>query len=161
MNGPNEDEELVFAEVHWADISPAPSGLTATALDLLRLVLGMGYIALDNVQNNGPNASPFVRYVLPWFVWLFYAVIAPLNLFLLVGATALLIDPFVFKFSEHAKPTYLVFLAIGFGFAYFGHKQAVSAKTYLDRMIMRGLAVCGSIMIACGSCFWRMRLWAF
>ncbi|MDB9707342.1 hypothetical protein OAA76_01990 [Planktotalea frisia] len=133
MNGPNEGEELVFAEVHWADISPAPSGVVATALDLLRLVLGMGYIALDNVQNNVVRENAWVQTMVPWFVWLFYAVIAPLNLFLLIGAFALLIDPYPFKFNTYPGWTYALLASFGVGFAYFGYSRAKLSRSYMER----------------------------
>ena len=153
MNGPNEGEVLVFAEVHWADISPAPSGVVATALDLLRLVLGMGYIALDNVQNNLVRENAWVQALVPWFVWLFYAVIAPLNLFLLIGAFALLIDPYPFKFNTYPGWTYALFASFGVGFAYFGYSRAKLSRSYMDKMIMRALSVLGTITVVFAALF--------
>ena len=134
--------------MHWADISPAPFGVVATSLDLLRLILGIGYIALDNVENNVARKNTGVKLLVPWFIWLFYAVIAPLNLFLLIGAFALLADPLVINFKTSPINTFAALTLFGLIFAVFGHLRSKAARTYLDKLIMRGLCACGVVTVA-------------
>lgn len=148
ISGTSENEELLLAEVHWADISPAPFGVVATSLDLLRLILGIGYIALDNVENNVARKNTGVKLLVPWFIWLFYAVIAPLNLFLLIGAFALLADPLVINFKTSPINTFAALTLFGLIFAVFGHLRSKAARTYLDKLIMRGLCACGVVTVA-------------
>ncbi len=139
----SKNEELLIAEVHWADISPAPSGVVGTTVDLLRLVLGLGYIALDNVQNNVVRDNAYVQRLVPLFVWLFYAVLAPLNLFLFVGAIALLVDPLLIEFEDYPKLTFGLLGLLGAVFAAGGVMRSKSAPTYMERLIMASLGVIG------------------
>lgn len=81
-------QRAVFAEVHWSDMSPAPKGAIATILDLLKLILGLGYVAMDNVENT--KSHLFHRGLVHLFNWVFYGGIAVLNAMLLVGTVLLL-----------------------------------------------------------------------
>ncbi len=63
-------QRAVFAEVHWSDLSPAPKGAISTILDLLKLILGLGYVAMDNVENT--KSSLFDRGLVHLFNWVFY-----------------------------------------------------------------------------------------
>jgi hypothetical protein len=81
-------QRAVFAEVHWSDLSPAPKGAIATILDLLKLILGLGYVAMDNVENT--KTSLFDRGLVHFFNWVFYGGIAVINAMLLVGTILVL-----------------------------------------------------------------------
>ncbi|MEP3948400.1 hypothetical protein [Ascidiaceihabitans sp.] len=133
----NDDTELVFAEAHWADLSRAPSGVLATLLDLMRLVLGLGYLALENVENNGIPRGAAVRWMVPWFVWVFYAVIAPINLFLFICAAALAVDPMVYDLNvaPWRGPAYLA--SLGVGLAILGRVIAAHSESFLARSFAR------------------------
>lgn len=150
---PEQDEELVVAEVHWADISPAPSGVVGTAIDLLRLVLGLGYIALDNVQNNVVSGNAYVQRLVPLFIWVFYAIIAPLNLFLFIGAISLLADPLLIKFDENPNIAYMILALLGAAFAGGGILRAKATSTYIDRLILASLGVFGIVAVVFAALF--------
>lgn len=80
-------EQTLFAEVFWADRSPAPVGVLQTFADLIRNVLGIGYLALDNVQNT--SRRPTQLLVLAC-VRVFYFFVAPLNAMLVIGGSLLI-----------------------------------------------------------------------
>lgn len=153
--------ELVLAEFHWADLSPAPRGFLATSAELLQLVLSLGYLALDNVQNNGLAPTAPVRKLIPAFVWLFYAVIAPLNAFLFLGALALLVDPFLWRLAERqggpAKILIGLGILVGTASVLFLLRRFLArrARTYMARCIAGGLVVMAAITAVIGlvTCF--------
>ncbi len=87
--GHSEDDTLL-AEVYWADLSPAPTGPIQTFIDLLRLILGLGFLARDNARNGqGPRDMRAVELV-NMFTWLMWGPIAGLNFFLLIAAGVVL-----------------------------------------------------------------------
>ena len=78
-----------LVDVYWADISPAPNGQMRTLIDLVRTLLGTGYLAMENARSHGSRFS--YRLVLG-FVWAFFAGIASINFLLLIGLGLLLFD---------------------------------------------------------------------
>ncbi len=140
----SRDDDVVFAEVYWADRSPAPKGAVRTIIDLLKVVLGLGYLAMDNVENNrgfGPVALVHL------FTWVFYGLIAPLNAILLMGAVLLLIDMSSFKIGTDIPELAVIFvdgaLALAIGLMIWLH----FARTYLVRIFGRGLSALGVIIL--------------
>lgn len=91
-NGFAQDQDILAAEVYWSDLSPAPRGAIATCFDLLRTVLTLGYLALDNVAQGRAPTHRLIRSLVHLFVWIFYALIAPMNALLLLGSFAVLTD---------------------------------------------------------------------
>ncbi|MFV0492316.1 MAG: hypothetical protein ACK5M4_10895 [Pseudorhodobacter sp.] len=142
--------ELVFAEIHWADLSPAPKGFLATSVALLHVVLGLGYLALDNVQNNAVPKTAYVQKLTPLFVWIFYAVIAPLNAFLFLGAISLLADPLIFRFTAYERSPAILLILLGLVVGLAGGYLARHARTYMARSFFRGLFVMGVITTCIG-----------
>ncbi|AUH65833.1 hypothetical protein CX676_18105 [Paracoccus zhejiangensis] len=90
-----EDQEILAGEVYWSDLSRAPNGSFDTAIDLLRTILGLGYLALENVDDSAAEVSPWSRRAVYLFVWIFFALIAPFNALLLIASISLLVDPFL------------------------------------------------------------------
>jgi hypothetical protein len=135
------NSELVFAEVHWSDLSKAPTGVFATAFDLLRLVLGMGYLALDNIESNGGSGWGLLRLLIHLFVWIFFLILAPINALVFFGAVGLLLDTAGIGFGygqDQWSPLYLLgfmgtFLTLVAGWGVW------SADTYLKRLFLYGL----------------------
>ncbi|MGZ2259054.1 hypothetical protein [Roseobacter sp. A03A-229] len=147
-------DETLFAEVYWADRSPAPVGPFRTIFDLLKVVLGLGYLAMDNVEN---NRGWFPIGIVHLFTWFFYGLVAPLNAMLALGAGLLLIDvtpldiipsntpsgarawtdiPLIWVFFLHGALT----LAVGV-------ITAARANTYLVRIFGRGMTALGVVML--------------
>ncbi|GFE48889.1 hypothetical protein So717_06420 [Roseobacter cerasinus] len=148
------DDETLFAEVYWADRSPAPVGPFRTIFDLLKVVLGLGYLAMDNVEN---NRGRFPIGVVHLFTWIFYGLVAPLNAMLAIGAGLLLADvtpldivasdipaaerswdkiPLIWVFFLHGA------LTLGVGVI-----TAARANTYLVRIFGRGMTALGVVML--------------
>lgn len=92
-----EDQDVLAGEVYWSDLSPAPRGAITTGFDLLRTVLTLGYLALDNVSQSHQPANRWIRRLVHLFVWIFYTLIAPMNALLLMGSLLMLTDSFVVK----------------------------------------------------------------
>lgn len=146
----NQDEdETVFAEVFWADLSPAPKGPIWTFVDLLRMILGLGYLALDNVHNNLAKAGRIGKLSVHAFTWLFYFLIAPLNALLLIGAGFLLIDIAAPIGSAGAMTPRSLLLLMGIFTFLTGAVMQSSAfcGTYLLRLFWRGLILLGLLTI--------------
>ncbi|WP_300012558.1 hypothetical protein [uncultured Roseobacter sp.] len=142
-------DETVFAEVYWADLSPAPKGPIWTFIDLLRLILGLGYLALDNVHNNPAKAGRFGKFTVHAFTWLFYVLIAPLNALLLIGAGFLLVD-IVQPLSATGKMTPRNLLVLMGAFTFLAGivmQSTAYCSTYLLRLFWRGLAFLGVLTI--------------
>lgn len=148
------DTELVFAEAHWADLSRAPRGMLATLLDLMRLVLGLGYLALENVENNGIPRRALVRRLVPVFVWVFYAVVAPINLFLFLCAAALFVDPVVIDLNEAPwrGPAFLTVL--GLLQAVLGRAIVRRSESFLARSFARSFGWFALFTAMFGLVFW-------
>lgn len=139
-----DDSEAVFAEVFWADKSPAPNGFFWTAFDLLKVILGLGYIGMDNVENT--RCRPSIA-LFHGFTWSFYGLVAPLNAILLIGALLLLIDVTPLKIGSHV-PTALILLFQGLiALAIAGLTWAVVRMTYLISIFTLGLAGFGATII--------------
>lgn len=147
-------DEMMFAEVHWSDISRAPVGVLATLFDMLRLILGLGYLALDNVQNN----VNFRRSPIPLLVWLFvfvfYALIAPINLLLASGSLFLLVDPYIIEIGREQGG-----LPAGYILALFGLIVVVAALflqrgalTCLTRNFWTAFGIMGLVTLAVAIC---------
>lgn len=98
-------QRVLAGEVYWADISSAPRGAMATIVELFQTILGLGYLALDNVDHarnaTGPEDRPIgegeevgvwpaQRMLVRGFVRVFYTLIAPFNAALLLGSLLLL-----------------------------------------------------------------------
>lgn len=83
-----DDPHTTLADVYWADVSPAPSGKLWTAIELIRTVLGIGYLAMENAKSLGGRAS-FGLVAL--FTALFFAGIASINTLLFVGVAILVV----------------------------------------------------------------------
>ncbi|MEL7183563.1 MAG: hypothetical protein AAGK57_07955, partial [Pseudomonadota bacterium] len=139
-----------------ADLSAAPSGAFTTLVDLLRLILGLGYLALDNAQNGTIREWPLIARLVTTFVALFYGVIAPLNLFLFFGALVLLGDEFLFSLTSDGITTEIVLGSLGAilaggGWLYArreGGKSAMQMPTYLTRCLGYGLAFLGTLSLS-------------
>lgn len=142
-------DETVFAEVYWADLSPAPKGPIWTFVDLLRMILGLGYLALDNVHDNPAKAGRIGKLSVHAFTWLFYVLIAPLNALLLIGAGFLLIDIAAPIGSAGAMTPRSLLLLMGiFTFLTGAVMQTgVFCGTYLLRLFWRGLGLLGLLTI--------------
>lgn len=90
-----QDQDILAGEVYWSDLSRAPKGPVDTALDLLRTILGLGYLALENVDDSASEVSHWSRRAVYLFVWIFFALIAPFNALMFIASISLLTDPFV------------------------------------------------------------------
>ena len=150
-------DDLLFAEVHWSDLSKAPNGVFATAFDLLRLVLGLGYLALDNVENNGGSGWNFIRPVVHLFVWIFFFILAPINALIFVGALGLLSELAGINLGggkDEWSPLLLLFF-LGSLLGVISGWIAWNADTYLKRLFFLGSSILGimSILVAIGSPF--------
>ena len=131
----NPDDEAVLAEVYWADKSPAPKGPFRTVFDLMRVVLGLGYLAMENAEN---NRGVWTVGLIHAFTWLFYGIVAPLNAALLIGAGVLVVDLDSYPIGEAIPiPVVLGFVALFTGLA--GYWCRDQARTYLVRIFARGL----------------------
>ena len=139
------DDDLLFAEVHWADLSAAPNGLFATVFDLLRLILGLGYLALDNVENNGGSGWGLIRCLVHIFVWIFFLILAPINALMFVGSLGVLAEAGGVSFGSGEgewSPTFLLFF-LGAVLTSFAGWSALRADTYLKRLFFSGTAILG------------------
>lgn len=87
--------EAVLGEVYWADLSKQPHGAFATILDLIKVVLSIGYLALDNAENVGAKAGY-------WLVTLYLRVllfgVVALNTMLFLGVVVLLPEGLVAEY---------------------------------------------------------------
>lgn len=145
-------ERAIFAEVFWADKSPAPSGPFWTIFDLLKIVLGLGYLAMENAESNRGKLSIWLVHL---FTWIFYGFVAPMNAMLLIGSVLLLLDltPLWTEFS----PDHLPWIIAGHGLCtlLIGlYVRLVLSKTYLVRIFGNGLSVVGvAVLLMLGLSF--------
>lgn len=152
-------DEAMFAEVFWADRSPAPKGAIKTALDLIWVVLALGYLAMDNAeqthsradvasdQANGRNT--LAARLVHLFTWIFFGTVATLNAYLLIGAIAVMVDrvPGIF-FQSTILLFWLLFTLYAGGAAY-GLRRSFAAPTYLRRVFWRGIFGMGFLLLIC------------
>lgn len=89
-----------LVDMYWADISPAPKGQLWIALDFVRTLLGIGYLAMENVRSHG---SRFSYRCVMGLIWIFYAGIAAINSMLLVGLGLLLLEGQAFTIATGAE----------------------------------------------------------
>ncbi|MEX3014733.1 hypothetical protein [Gymnodinialimonas hymeniacidonis] len=139
------EERAVFAEVFWADKSPAPHGAFWTIFDLLKIVLGLGYLAMENAESNRGRYSVWL---VRFFIWTFFCFVAPINATLLISALFLLLEAtplwsesvykyFPILFLGHALLTIGIGLYIRFS----------AAKTHLMRLFGSGLISVGIVFL--------------
>lgn len=140
-----EDQDILAGEVYWSDLSPAPKGAFGTAFDLLRTILGLGYLALENVDDSATRVSDWSRRGVYLFVWIFFALIAPFNALLFIASITLLADQFVIPVGagEGQLPGVLLIAGMGFVVALaslFWRSRIRSARSsYLMRAFMAGM----------------------
>ncbi|MDW4498126.1 hypothetical protein R5H30_09060 [Sulfitobacter sp. D35] len=141
MPGDDDDDDALFVEVYWADKSPAPKGPFWTAFDLLRVVLGLGYLAMENAES---NRDFFPIGLVHLFTWIFYGLIAPVNAALLIGVVILLIDltP-VFTVGDNFPVRWVFYLHGVFTFIVGLYVWLRVARTYLVRIFGRGMTLLG------------------
>ncbi len=137
-------DDAVFAEVYWADKSPAPQGFFWTAFDLLKVILGLGYIGMDNVENTRTRSSVIIFHA---FTWCFYGIIAPLNAVLLIGALLLLMDPTVFQIGDHFATHWILLLQGAITVSTYLLLRFGARSTYLVAIFRRGLLAFGAIIL--------------
>lgn len=99
--GETEAPGTVFTEVFWADKSPAPKGLFWTLLGVIRLLLGIGYLAMDNVENKEGWLSYWTVHA---FTWLFFGGIAAVNALFLLGVGVLALEGRIFWLEAPGLP---------------------------------------------------------
>ncbi|WP_298922545.1 hypothetical protein, partial [uncultured Roseobacter sp.] len=147
---PEQDDtrDAVFAEVYWADKSPAPNGFFLTAFDLLRVILGLGYIAMDNVSNVGTRFAGFFVHM---FTWILFAGIAAANGVLLIGVGLLALNLVVVPLeADAARWLFLVHggVVVIIGVYFWDYKctsfyRKVYVHSYLVRLFGGGMLVFG------------------
>ena len=103
-----QPDETTFAEVYWADKSPAPETNYQIMFEVFRLILRIGYLALDSVDN---TRGKFAQFVVHFFNWVFYGGIAALSVVMLVGSLLLLLHGIVYDFSG-IDPNYTLRIAL-------------------------------------------------
>ncbi len=143
-------DEVQFAEVFWADLSRAPRGAIQTAVDLMHVIFGLGYIALDNVEKNSAFRHPWIASGVHAFVWLFYTMIAPINAILFIGALALLADPYVIEIGPDGVPGATIIIGVGLFAAAGAWLMRQRVNTYLTRSIRFGLCFFGWLSVVIG-----------
>lgn len=144
---PNDAEKhkCVLTEVHWSDLSPAPQGALATIFDLIQLVLGLGYIAMDNVENVEKHWLP--RGMVHFFNWIFYGGIAVVNAMLLIGILLLTLRSYL---PEVGYMT-VMFLNAAFGVVvwYLLHRRRNKTRRFLVTVFRRGTLLWSIVIFAC------------
>lgn len=84
-----QEQTTVFAEVFWADKSTAPSGTFATIFDLIKILLAVVFLAIDNAENVQNKLA--YRLVQAFCVAFFSGVLA-INGLLLMGVIVLAVE---------------------------------------------------------------------
>lgn len=158
--GIDDDQDVLAAEVYWSDLSPAPTGPFRTAVDLLHTVLGLGYLALENVDHSGGRVRNWSRRGVHAFVWIFYALIAPLNAMLLMGSLALLSDRFIYPVGQGAGKMPgavllgLVGLVVTVACLIWHRRIRTGRSSYLMRAFMSGLGGIAAALTAFSLLLW-------
>ncbi len=96
---PGQQQETVFAEVFWADKSTAPSGAFATIFDLVKILLAVMFLAIDNAENVGNKAA---YRVVQLFCIAFFSGVLAINGMLLMGVIVLAIETQAISLMELA-----------------------------------------------------------
>ncbi|NVO57156.1 hypothetical protein HW561_15285 [Rhodobacteraceae bacterium B1Z28] len=159
VSKPNDNrDQALFAEVFWADRSPAPKGTFRTVLDLVWVVLALGYLAMDNVeqthrrsgidpsQPDGRNTR--TAQIVHLFTWVFFGAVATLNTYLLIGAAAVMVDLLPGGIADGTAVLFSLLLLLYVVGAAFGAKRWNTARTYLQRVFWRGMTVMGFALAA-------------
>lgn len=152
--GQAEEQEVLAGEVYWSDLSPAPRGAVATGLDLLRTVLTLGYLALDNVSQSVEPAHRWIRALVHLFVWIFYALIAPMNALLLLGSILMLTDSFIIRLGPDTLQGATLMAMLG-AIAVALHlvwryRLRRPESSYLERCFMAGIGGLGGLTLIAG-----------
>ncbi|MCF3972535.1 hypothetical protein [Paracoccus salsus] len=153
-HGFTKDQQVLAGEVCWSDLSPAPRGAIATGFDLLRTVLTLGYLALDNVSQSHEPAHRWIRALVHVFVWIFYALIAPMNALLLMGSILMLTDSFIIPLGPETLHGATLMAILG-AVAVVGHLAWRSRlrrpeSSYLERCFMSGFGALGAATLVAG-----------
>ncbi len=153
----NGQDEALFTEVFWADRSPAPKGLINTLLDLIWVVLALGYLAMDNVEQTHQRSdkdpsdpggrATFAAKIVHLFTWVFFGVVATLNLYLLVGAIPAMTDQIFKDVGLIRKVQFGALAALYAGGIAGGLIYWNSASTYLRRVFWRGMVFAGGFLL--------------
>ncbi|MBO9398515.1 hypothetical protein J7400_17725 [Shimia sp. R9_2] len=96
QGAPPKEIKTVMAEVYWADLSKEPKGAFATIFDLIKVVMSVGYLALDNASNTKSHSG---YSAVVWFLWALIGGVVALNAALLMGALVLLLEGSVLNFD--------------------------------------------------------------
>ncbi|MDA5557471.1 hypothetical protein [Shimia sp. MMG029] len=156
----NDEDVALFAEVFWADRSPAPKGVINTIFDLIWVVLALGYLAMDNVEQThrrkgvaagaaGERDTVPAR-IVHLFTWFFFGGLATLNVYLLLGSAFAFLDQlFPAEKWGTTKELYqfLGLFALYGGFVWMGLARWHKAPTYLRRVFWRGISIVGGALL--------------
>ena len=82
--GQSAPDSVVFAEVFWGDLSPGGNGRFQTLIELFRVIMGLGHIVRENIEEV-ENVPPLVRRSATLFVYLLHGPITVLNIIFFLG----------------------------------------------------------------------------
>lgn len=166
-NRPNSEQEILAAEVYWADLSSASQGVLPIAQDLLHTVLALGYLALDNVEYASRN-SVIAKWLVNAFVVLFHGLIAPANALMLAGSIAMILTDFALPVQADAPKVSPLSLDAGFRITLALWASMLAVGTWrcrnlvseensrLARDFWRGFAALSAVML-----IWTTGAWAW
>lgn len=160
LNKLAQDQDILAAEVYWSDLSRAPKGSLDTAFDLLRTILALGYLALENVDDSAAEVSPCSRRGVYLFVWIFFALIAPFNALLFIASISLLTDPFVMPIGTEPGQLPGTLLIAGMGFVvalislFWRSRIRSPQSSYMMRAFMAGLGGLAALAAATALLVW-------
>lgn len=166
-NRPNSEQEILAAEVYWADLSSASQGVLPIAQDLLHTVLALGYLALDNVEYASRN-SAIAKWLVNAFVVLFHGLIAPANALMLAGSIAMILTDFALPIQADAMKRVSLSLSRGFAITLLLWSTMLALgiwrslrlppkeKSRLVRDFWCGFAALSAVMLA-----WTIGAWAW
>ena len=118
-------------------------------MDLIWVILALGYLAMDNAeqthsrkgvapgQPNGRNT--LAAQLVHLFTWIFFGAVATLNVYLLIGAAAVMTDRIPVSFSQNPALLFLLLFGLYAGGTVVGLGQSRAAPTYLRRVFWRGM----------------------
>lgn len=172
VSKPNDTrDQALFAEVFWADRSPAPKGAIKTAIDLIWVVLALGYLAMDNVEQTHArkgikagaknSRNTYAAKIVHLFTWVFFGAVATLNSYLLIGAGAVMIRSLKTELAQGWGVLFTLLLLIYLGGTLAGYLRFKTAPTYLRRVFWCGIGWVGLILaVALISGPYGLELWA-